>query len=104
MVKIIKYIEIIAWLMSVYDFYARVVKDWKRTGERSEQVSLEIFHNKCIMKIVQTNQPSNQVSYFLWHFNFFRGSSSDGRYYRKSIEIIDTYKSIDTFDTRKKYR
>ena len=29
---------------------------------------------------------------------------SDGRYYRKSIEIIDTYKSIDTFDTRKKYR
>ena len=26
---------------------------------------------------------------------------SDGRYYRKSIEIIDTYKS---FDTRKKYR
>jgi hypothetical protein len=26
------------------------------------------------------------------------------RYYRKSIEIIDTYKSIDTFDTRKKYR
>jgi hypothetical protein len=31
-------------------------------------------------------------------------SHSDGRYYRKSIEIIDTYKSIDTFDTRKKYR
>ena len=31
-------------------------------------------------------------------------NSSDGRYYRKSIEIIDTYKSIDTFDTRKKYR
>jgi hypothetical protein len=30
--------------------------------------------------------------------------ASDGRYYRKSIEIIDTYKSIDTFDTRKKYR
>jgi hypothetical protein len=30
--------------------------------------------------------------------------TSDGRYYRKSIEIIDTYKSIDTFDTRKKYR
>ena len=29
---------------------------------------------------------------------------SDGRYHRKSIEIIDTYKSIDTFDTRKKYR
>jgi hypothetical protein len=26
---------------------------------------------------------------------------SNGRYYRKSIEIIDTYKSIDTFDTRK---
>ena len=36
----------------------------------------------------------------------FRGppKTSDGRYYRKSIEIIDTYKSIDTFDTRKKYR
>ena len=31
-------------------------------------------------------------------------TGSDGRYYRKSIEIIDTYKSIDTFDTRKKYR
>jgi hypothetical protein len=33
-------------------------------------------------------------------------ASSDGRYYsyRKSIEIVDTYKSIDTFDTRKKYR
>jgi hypothetical protein len=30
--------------------------------------------------------------------------ASDGPYYRKSIEIIDTYKSIDTFDTRKKYR
>ena len=29
---------------------------------------------------------------------------SDGRYYQKSIEIIDTYKSIDTFDTSKKYR
>ena len=28
----------------------------------------------------------------------------DGRYYRYGIEIIDTYKSIDTFDTRKKYR
>ena len=33
-----------------------------------------------------------------------RHLGSDGRYYRKSIEIIDTYKSIDTFDTRKKYR
>ena len=31
-------------------------------------------------------------------------NNSDGQYYRKSIEIIDTYKSIDTFDTRKKYR
>jgi hypothetical protein len=83
MVKIIKYIEIIAWLMSVYDFYARVVKDCKRTSERSEQVSLAIFHNKCIMKIAQTNQPSNQVSYFLWHFNFFRGSTKNSRQTRK---------------------
>jgi hypothetical protein len=33
----------------------------------------------------------------------FRPWNSDGRYYRKSIEIIDTYKSIDTFDTRKKF-
>jgi hypothetical protein len=30
-----------------------------------------------------------------------RQTRSDGRYYRKSIEIIDTYKSIDTFDTQK---
>ena len=35
---------------------------------------------------------------------FLQPYFSDGRYYRKSIEIIDTYKSIDTFDTRKKYR
>jgi hypothetical protein len=64
--------EITAWLVSVYDFNARVVKDCKRTSERSKQVSLGIFHNKCIMKIVQTSQPSNHVSYqFLRHFNFF---------------------------------
>jgi hypothetical protein len=62
MVKIIKYIEITAWLVSVYDFYVRVVKDCKRTSERSEQVNLAIFHNKCIMKIVQTNQPTIQPS------------------------------------------
>ena len=30
--------------------------------------------------------------------------SKDGRYYRHGIEITDTYESIDTFDTRKKYR
>jgi hypothetical protein len=63
--KSLKYFEITAWLVSVYDFYVRVVKDCKRTSERSEQVSLAIFYNKCIMKIVQTNQPSNQVSYCL---------------------------------------
>ena len=28
-----------------YDFYARVVKDCKRTSERNERVSLAIFHN-----------------------------------------------------------
>ena len=27
--------------------------------------------------------------------------SRDGRYYRYGIEIVDTYESIDTFDTRK---
>ena len=32
------------------------------------------------------------------------GDDRDERYYRYGIEIIDTYKSIDTFDTRKKYR
>jgi hypothetical protein len=36
--------------------------------------------------------------------HFITLDSSDGRYYRKSIEMINTYKSIDTFDTRKKYR
>jgi hypothetical protein len=55
MVKIIKYIEITAWLVSVYDFYAQVMKDWKQTSEWSKQVSLAIFHNKYIMKIIQTN-------------------------------------------------
>jgi hypothetical protein len=52
-------------------FYAQVVKDGKRTSQRSEQVSLAIFHNKCIMKIVQSNQPSNQGSYFLQQLIFF---------------------------------
>ena len=33
-----------------------------------------------------------------------KAATRDGRYYRKGIDIIDTYKSIDTFDTRKKYR
>ena len=76
--------EITAWLVSVYDFNARVVKDCKRTSVRSKQVSLGIFHNKCIMKIVQTNQPSNQVRYqFLPHFNFFRGSTKNSRQTRK---------------------
>jgi hypothetical protein len=60
MVKIIKYTKIAAWSVSMYDCYAQVVKDCKWTIERSEQVSLAIFHNKCIMKIVQTNQPSNK--------------------------------------------
>jgi hypothetical protein len=76
--QIIKYMEITAWLVSMYDFNAQVVKDCKRTSVRSKQVSLGIFHNKCVMKIVQTNQPSNQVSYqFLRHFNFFRGSTKN---------------------------
>ena len=44
-------------LVRLYDFYSRVVKDCKRTSERSERVSLAIFHNKCIIKIVQANQP-----------------------------------------------
>jgi hypothetical protein len=43
------------------------------------------------------------VPYFTYRLSS-QSRSSDGRYYRKSIEIIDTYKSIDTFDTRKKYR
>ena len=33
----------------------------------------------------------------------FHMTHSDGRYYRHGIEIIDTCKSIDTFDTRQKY-
>jgi hypothetical protein len=46
MVKTIKYIEVTAWLVSVYDFYAQFVKDCKRTSEWSERVSLAIFQNK----------------------------------------------------------
>ena len=61
MVKIIKYIEITAWLVSVYDFYVRVVKDRKRTSERSEQVSLanlsqQVHNENC------TNEPTIQPS------------------------------------------
>ena len=35
-------------MVDVYDFYAH-----KQTSERSERVSLAIFHNKCIITIVQ---------------------------------------------------
>ena len=38
-----RYIEITAWLASAYDFYAA------------------IFHNKCIIKIVQTSQPCSNL-------------------------------------------
>ena len=37
------YIEITSWLVSAYDFYSRVVKNRKRTSERSERVSLRFF-------------------------------------------------------------
>jgi cytochrome c-type biogenesis protein CcmH/NrfF len=61
MVKIIKYIEIIAWLMSVYNFYARVVKDCKRMSEQSEQLefsnlSQQVHNENC------TNEPTIQPS------------------------------------------
>ena len=36
-------IEITSWLVSAYDFYSRVVKNRKRTSERSERVSLRFF-------------------------------------------------------------
>ena len=35
--------EITSWLVSEYDFYSRVVKNCKRTSERSERVSLRFF-------------------------------------------------------------
>ena len=38
-----KGIEITSWLVSAYDFYSRVVKNRKRTSERSERVSLRFF-------------------------------------------------------------
>ena len=38
-----KDIEITSWLVSAYDFYSRVVKNRKRTSERSERVSLRFF-------------------------------------------------------------
>ena len=38
-----EYIEITSWLVSAYDFYSRVVKNRKRTSERSERVSLRFF-------------------------------------------------------------
>ena len=40
---IVGYIEITSWLVSAYDFYSRVVKNRKRTSERSERVSLRFF-------------------------------------------------------------
>ena len=52
--------EITSWLVSVYDFNARVVKDCKRTSVRSKQVSLGIFqqvHNENC-----TNEPTIQPS------------------------------------------
>jgi hypothetical protein len=63
MVKIIKYIEITAWLVSVYDFYARVVKDWKTnewakwTSEFSN-LSQQVHNENCTNE--QTNQPTSQ--------------------------------------------
>ena len=53
MVKIIKYIEITAWLVNVYDFYAQVVKDCKRTSEFSN-LSQEVQNENC------TNEPTIQ--------------------------------------------
>ena len=38
-----QYVEITSWLVSAYDFYSRVVKNRKRTSERSERVSLRFF-------------------------------------------------------------
>ena len=58
-------IETTAWLAGAYDFYARVVKGCLTKSERSERVSLAIFHNKCIlkvhMKIAQTTQPYSNL-------------------------------------------
>ena len=51
-------VVITSWLVSAYDFYARVVKDYKRASERSERVSLAIFHNKCIIEIVAISEPT----------------------------------------------
>lgn len=39
------YIEITSRLVSMYDFFARVVKDCKRTSERSKRVSFAIIPN-----------------------------------------------------------
>ena len=36
-------IEITSWLVSAYDSYLQVVKNRKRTSERSERVSLRFF-------------------------------------------------------------
>ena len=45
-----------------------------------------------------------QTCFNLCEVEMFTPQTRDGRYYRHGIEITDTYESIDTFDTRKKYR
>ena len=95
MVKIIKYIEITAWLVRVYNFYARVVKDCKPTSERSGQVSLAIFHNKCIMKIVQrTNHPTKSVIFFNRQINILIFFAVQQKIPAKLANDVSTWKEV----------
>jgi hypothetical protein len=72
-------------------------KFWKRMQRRNQSRSQSMpVRGSCHNITREQAYSGNEIA--------TKPEISNGRYYRKSIEIIDTYKSIDTFDTRKKYR
>ena len=52
-------IEITSWLVSADDFYSRVVKNRKRTRERSERVSLRLFKTSELKN--RTSEPTMKL-------------------------------------------
>ena len=55
--KVKHQIEITSWLVSAYDFYARVAENsYKRTSE-----FIGIVRNECMIKILQANQPLSNL-------------------------------------------
>ena len=55
--------NITSWLRTI--FIRELWKIVKQTSEPSERVSLAILHNEWIIKVVQTNQPSNKL-FIIW--------------------------------------